>query len=451
MLPKLLIVEDNLEARAQMQWALAKNFEVYVAQDRMGALAALQQVRPPVVTLNLGLPPDPYGVEEGFQTLRAILEEEPLTKVIIASAQDEQKYALEAIGQGAYDFFRKPIRFDELKVLISRAVHFYRLEQEQRARQQQEAQGVFEGMLGMSPPMQAVFTAIRRVASTDASVVISGASGTGKERVARAIHRQSLRHAKPFVVINCGAIPENLLESELFGHEKGAFTGAHAQRKGRLELAQGGSLFLDEIGELSLALQVKLLRFLQERQMERLGGRATIDVDVRVLVATHVDLRQAIAQGRFREDLYYRLNVVEIALPPLCERGGDVLLLAKALLQRYARENRRTIRGFTQHAMTALATYSWPGNVRELENRISRAVIMATSPLLSPVDLGFSATESRRKPQTLQEARMIIETDLIRQALDRNKSNISRTAAELGVSRPTLRELIRKYALRNDL
>jgi two-component system NtrC family response regulator len=448
--PKLLIVDDDPGACTQMQWALAQDFELFVAQDRPSALGMFRKVRPPVVTLDLGLPPDRQGVEEGFRTLRALLDEDVLTKVIVATGQEERQYALEAIGRGAYDFFRKPIRFNELKVLLSRALHFYQLEQEHRRLQQQERQEAFEGMLGVSPQMQVVFTAIRRVATTDASIVISGESGTGKELVAEAIHRRSLRQAGPFIAINCGAIPENLLESELFGHEKGAFTGAHTQRKGRIELAQGGTLFLDEIGELSLALQVKLLRFLQARQIERVGGRITIDVDVRVLVATHVDLGQAISQERFREDLYYRLNVVEIVLPPLRERGEDILLLAKALLYRYAAENKRKLSGFDRHAMTALATYGWPGNIRELENRIRRAVIMASGPLLTPEDLGFSTPRAASKPQTLQEARAAIEADLIRQALARNNRNISRTAAELGLSRPTLRELMHKYSLRNE-
>jgi two-component system NtrC family response regulator len=350
-------------------------------------------------------------------------------------------------GEGGQGTACRTIHFDELRVTLSRALPFYHLEQECCALQQREYGEAFAGMIGASPQMQEVFTAIRRVAATDASVVISGESGTGKELVAEAIHHHSLRRTGPFIAINCGAIPETLLESELFGHEKGAFTGAHIQRKGRVELAQGGTLFLDEVSELSLALQVKLLRFLQVRQIDRVGGRAPIDVDVRVLVATHVDLKQAIGQGRFREDLYYRLNVVEIALPPLRARGKDISLLAHTLLQRYTAENRREIGGFNSHAKTALITYGWPGNVRELENRIRRAVIMASGPLLTPEDLGLSTPDAMAKPQTLQEARTAIETDLIRQALDRHNRNISRTAVELGVSRPTLRELMRKYAV----
>src|SRR5262245_11080499 len=338
---KLLVVDDDPNARTQMKWALAKDFELFVAQDRPSALAVFRKEHPAVVTLDLGLPPDAHGVEEGFRTLRELLKEDALTKVIIATGQDEHQYALEALEQGAYDFFRKPVQFDELKVLISRALHYYHLEQERRALHQPAPQEAFEGMLGGSPPMQEVFAAIRRVAATDASVVISGESGTGKELVAQAIHRHSQRRAGPFIAINCGAIPENLLESELFGHEKGAFTGAHTQRKGRIELAKGGTLLLDEIGELPLALQVTLLRYLQARQIERIGGRTPIAVDVRVLAATHVDLGQALQAGQFREDLYYRLHVVDIVVPPLRQRAQDTLVLAKAFLHRYAAESQR--------------------------------------------------------------------------------------------------------------
>jgi len=446
--PKLLVVDDDPNARTQIKWALAQDFELFVAQDRPSALAVFRKERPAVVTLDLGLPPDAHGVEEGFRTLRALLKEDALTKVIIATGQDERQYALEAVEQGAYDFFRKPVQFDELKVLISRALHYYHLEQERRALHQSAPQEAFEGMLGDSPPMQEVFAAIGRVAATDVSVVISGESGSGKELVAQAIHRHSQRRAGPFIAINCGAIPENLLESELFGHEKGAFTGAHTQRKGRIELAQGGTLLLDEIGELPLALQVKLLRFLQARQIERVGGRTTIAVDVRVLAATHVDLSQAIQDGRFREDLYYRLNVVEIVVPPLRERGEDILGLARAFLHRYAAESQRKISSYEPSALTTLTAYRWPGNVRELENRIQRAVIMAAGPLLTPADLGLPTPDAPATPQTLQEARAVIEADLIRQALARHHGNITHTAAELGLSRPTLRELMRKYDLR---
>ena len=447
MVSKLLVVDDDAGICTQLKWVLAPEFTVSVAKDRPSALQVFRQERPAVVTLDLGLPPDPDGVDEGFLTLHEILRADRRAKVIVITGQEDRAYALEAIGQGAYDFFRKPIQPDELKILLGRAVHVYQLEQERWTRQQQGQQAGFEGMLGTCRPMQEVFTAIRRVASTNASVLISGESGTGKELVARAIHRHSVRQAGPFITINCGAIPETLLESELFGHEKGAFTGAHTQRQGRIELAQGGTLFLDEVGELSQPLQVKLLRFLQEHQLERVGGRTTIDVDVRVLAATNVDLQHAIAQDRFREDLYYRLGVVEIALPPLRERGEDILLLAKALLHRHATESKHKLSGFSPEAMAALEAHAWPGNVRELENRIRRAVIMATGPLLTPDGLGLIAPETMADGSTLQDARAAVETDLIRRTLARHAGNITHTAAELGVSRPTLRELMRKYGM----
>jgi two-component system NtrC family response regulator len=445
--PKLLIVDDDEEIRMQMKWALSQEYEVFVAQDRQQALDVFKMERPPVVTLDLGLPPHPREVEEGFRALGDILQEDAYAKVVVITGREGREHALQAIGQGAYDFFRKPIQLDELKVILRRALHVYRLEREHRLLQQRLGSEGFEEMLGSSPQMQDVFVTIHKVANTDAPVLIVGESGTGKELVARALHRQSERREAAFVTINCGAIPENLLESELFGHEKGAFTGAHTQRKGRIEAAQGGTLFLDEIGELSLPLQVKLLRFLQEHQLERVGGRETISVDVRVLAATNVDLKQAMADGRFREDLYYRLGVVIIALPPLRERGEDVLLLAKALLQRYSAEGTRKITGFSRQAMTVLQSYSWPGNVRELENRIKRAVIMAQGPRLTPADLDLDSPYDKYKGRGLKEAREALEKEIIQGTLAKNKGNITRTATELGVSRPTLHELVSKYAI----
>jgi two-component system NtrC family response regulator len=446
-IPKLLIVDDDEEIRMQMKWALAQDYQVSVAEDRQQALEVFRVERPAVVTLDLGLPPHPREMEEGFRTLGDILQEDAHTKVIVITGQDGREHALQAIGQGAYDFFRKPIQLDELKVILRRALHVYCLEQEHLALQQRVHSEAFEEMLGSSPQMQDVFATIHKVADTNVPVLIVGESGTGKELVARAIHRHSGRGQAPFVAINCGAIPENLLESELFGHEKGAFTGAHMQRKGRIESAQGGTLFLDEIGELSLPLQVKLLRFLQEHQLERVGGRETITIDTRVLAATNMDLKQAMVEGRFREDLYYRLGVVIIALPPLRERGEDVFLLAKALLQRYATEAQHKITGFTRQAITVLQSYSWPGNVRELENRIKRAVIMSRGPRLAPADLDLDSPYAKYKGQGLREAREALEKDFIQRALSKNKGNITRTATELAVSRPTLHELITKHAI----
>ena len=445
--PKLLIVDDDEEIRTQMKWALAQEYEVGVAADRPSALKVFHAERPAVVTLDLGLPPHPRDMEEGLRTLSEILQEDTDAKVIVITGRDGREYALQAIGQGAYDFFRKPIQLDELKVILRRALHVYQLEQEHRALQQRLYSQAFEEMLGTSPQMQDVFTTIHKVAHTEASVLIVGESGTGKELVARAIHRQSGRRDAPFVAINCGAIPENLLESELFGHEKGAFTGAHVQRKGRIESAQGGTLFLDEIGELSLPLQVKLLRFLQEHQLERVGGREPIMVDTRVLAATNVDLNQAMAEGRFRDDLYYRLGVIIVALPPLRERGEDVLLLAKALFQRYTAEGKNKITGFTRQALSALQSYHWPGNVRELENRIKRAVIMAQGTRLTPGDLDLESPFAKYAGQGLRAAREALEKELIQRVLARHNGNVTRTAAELEVSRPTLHELISKYAI----
>jgi two-component system NtrC family response regulator len=448
MFPKLLIVDDDDEIRVQMKWALAQELEIFTAADRQSALDMFKKERPAVVTLDLGLPPEPQEVEEGFCTLHDILHEDASAKVIIITGRAERGYALEAIGQGAYDFFHKPIAIDELKVLIRRALHVYQLEQEHQALHRQKDHEKFEGMLGTSPQMQEVFETIRRVAAAEVPVLISGESGTGKELVARAIHRQSVRCDGPFVAINCGAIPETLLESELFGYEKGAFTGAYRQRKGRIELAQGGTLFLDEVGELSSPLQVKLLRFLQDHQVERVGGGDAIKVDVRVLAATNIDLERAIADGYFREDLYYRLGVVCISLPPLRDRGKDIVVLARTLLRRFADETKKRLVGFDRQALMALQLHGWPGNVRELENRIKRAIVMSTGPRLCVENLGLVLPDTTSSDShTLKEARGAFEKDLILQVLARNRGHITRTAAELGVSRPTLHNLIAKYAI----
>jgi two-component system NtrC family response regulator len=448
--PKLLIVEDDEDLRTQMKWALTQDYEVFLAEDRSSALEVLKMERPAVVTLDLGLPPRPEGVEEGFLALGEMLELNPLTKVIIITGQGEKDNALKAIGLGAYDFFSKPIQIDELKVVLRRAFHLVQLEHENRELQQRLREEGFEGMLGASTQVQEVFSSIRKVATTDVSVLIVGESGTGKELVARAIHRQSSRKEFPFVVINCGAIPENLLESELFGHEKGSFTGAHIQRKGRFEMAQGGTLFLDEIGELPLLLQVKLLRFLQEQKIERIGGREEIPIDARVLAATNRDLKQALNDGKFREDLYYRLGVVTIILPPLREREEDILVLAMALLQRYSDENKKKITGFTKPAIRAIETHNWPGNIRELENRIKRAVIMAEGSKIAPEDLELVSPFKKYEGHGLREARESLERDFIERAIARNKGNITQVASELGLSRPTLYELMEKLGMKKE-
>jgi two-component system NtrC family response regulator len=444
---KLLIVEDNSSIATQMKWALAQEYEVFLAEDRVSALKLFGEEMPPVVTLDLGLPPHPGDVEEGFQTLSAIIERDSFTKVIVITGQDEKENALRAIGKGAYDFFCKPVQIEELKIVLSRAFYLSQLEREHRELQERLKIEPFEEMIGTSPQVQNVFTSIRKVATSDAPVLITGESGTGKELAARAIHRLSNRKDGLFVAINCSAIPETLLESELFGHEKGAFTGAHIQRKGRFEKAHEGSLFLDEIGELPGHLQVKLLRFLQEQKIERIGGREEISVDVRIMAASNRDLKEAMKDGRFREDLYYRLGVVVISLPPLREREGDILVLATALLQRFSRENRRKITGFSQQAIRALELHAWPGNVRELENRVKRAVIMAEGTKITPKDLELSSPFEKYEGKGLKEAREALERDLIERSLSKHKGSITQAATELGISRPNLYDLMEKLGI----
>jgi two-component system NtrC family response regulator len=444
---KLLIVDDDEDLRTQMKWALTADYNVYLAEDRQSAIAIINKEQPAVVTLDLGLPPNPAGVEEGFAILDHILDNYSHTKVIIITGRGEKEHALRAVEKGAYDFFYKPIQLDELKVVLRRAFHVSQLEQEQREMRHRLSGDTFEGMIGTSPPMQDVFSTIRKVATTDAPVLITGESGTGKELVARAIHRLSIRESKPFIPINCSAIPENLIESELFGHEKGTFTGAHAQRKGRFEMAEGGTLFLDEVGDLPLTLQVKLLRFLQEKTIERVGGREQIEVDTRVLAATNRDLEEAMKNSTFREDLYYRLNVVKISLPALRERNADVVLLAKTFLDRYTGEIRKKIKGFSSQAIESIERYPWPGNVRELENRIKRAVIMSEGKKITLEDLEMKSIAGSKECIVLKDAREILEKELILKAMARNENNLTKAASDLGVSRPTLYDLMEKLGI----
>ena len=444
---KLLIIDDDEDLRTQMKWALAEDYDVLLAEDRKSAAAVMIKEKPAVVTLDLGLPPHPAGVEEGFAALDDILNEHGQTKVLIITGRGEKEHALRAVEKGAYDFFYKPIQLDEFKVVLRRAFYVSQLEREQRASKERLSSDTFEGMLGTCQKMQDVYSVIRKVSTTDAPILIMGESGTGKELVARAIHQLSIRQSNPFIVINCGAIPENLLESELFGHEKGSFTGAHIQRKGRFEMAEGGSLFLDEIGELPLSLQVKILRFLQENVVERVGGREQIEVDTRVIAATNRDLKEAMKDGSFREDLYFRLGVIMISLPALREREGDIILIAKAFLERYADENRKKIKGFTSHAIDAIEQYAWPGNIRELENRIKRAVIMAEGKNLTPEDLQMDAPHIMYGVMGLKEAREALEKELTLKALAHNNGNLTKTAIELGISRPTLYDLMEKFGI----
>jgi two-component system NtrC family response regulator len=445
--PKLLIVDDDEEIRAQMRWALAQDYDILFAEDRRSALAVFCEQHPPVTLLDLGLPPHQNDSEEGFATLSEMVEHNSLAKVIIITGQGERDKALQAIGAGAYDFVPKPVAVDELKVILRRAYQIAALEKEHRAFQQQFRADNFEGMLGTSPQMQQVFTSIRKVATSDAPVLVLGESGTGKEMVALAIHGRSARKPGPFVAINCSAIPETLLESELFGHEKGSFTGAHLQRKGRIEMAEGGTLFLDEIGELPLLLQVKLLRFLQEQTIERVGGRTQIQINTRVIAATNIDLKAAMREGKFREDLYYRLAVVAIRLPPLCERPTDILFLARAFLQTLCAQNGKPSREFSPKAVRALEQHAWPGNVRELDNRVKRAVIMAEGRYITPADLELDGATQAKEVRSLKEAREDLERRLISQALQRNSGKISAAAVDLGISRPTFYELMEKLGI----
>jgi two-component system NtrC family response regulator len=450
MKPKLLIVDDDEDIRTQMKWALMNDYELLQAGARAETLAVFKAERPTVTLLDLGLPPRPNEPDEGLAVLSELFAVDPLTKVIIVSGQGDKENALRAVGAGAYDFLCKPVDMDELRLVLQRCFYLADLEQQYRAMQQSGGADTFEGMLGASPQMQAVFAFIRKVASSNAPVLILGESGTGKEMVAQAIHRRSTQKSGQFIAINCNAIPENLLESELFGHEKGAFTGAHALRKGLIESAASGTLFLDEIGELPASIQVKLLRFLQEKRFQRVGGRQEIQSDARVVAATNVNLKDSVANGKFREDLYFRLAVVVVNLPPLRERGDDIGLAATEFLHRYGVENGKPSLSFAPDAVRAINLYRWPGNIRELQNRVQRAVIMADGKRITVKDLELADGISPLPVLTLKEAREGVERDLIQDALKRHMGRISSAAIELGISRPTLYELMEKLGIARE-
>jgi two-component system NtrC family response regulator len=451
MKPRLLIVDDDETIRTQMKWALTQDYDVDFAESRKGALEAFEANPPSVTLLDLGLPPRPNESDEGLAALSDILAVDSTAKVIIVSGQEEKRNAIEAVGAGAYDFLCKPVEIEELRLLLRRCIHVVELEREYHRLQQSQRSDVFEDMLGSSPQMQAVFAFIRKVAGTNVPVLLLGESGTGKEMAAAAIHHRSARADGPFVAINCNAIPENLLESELFGHEKGSFTGAHVQRKGMIETANGGTLLLDEIGELPPAIQVKLLRFLQEHRLQRVGGRQEIQVDTRIVAATNANLKQLIENEKFREDLYFRLAVVTIRLLPLRERGEDIVFLAREFLQKYSGQNGRTKLVFTADALGAMTRYSWPGNVRELQNRVKRGVIMADGPRVTAKDLELESDQRVAAPAiTLKQAREHAERETIEQALKRNSGKITLAAADLGISRPTLYELMEKLQITRE-
>ncbi|MBB4154613.1 two-component system NtrC family response regulator [Sphingomonas jinjuensis] len=446
--PVLLVVEDDLALQRQLRWAY-DGYEVVSAATRAEAIDALRLHEPAVVTLDLGLPPDPDGTTEGFAVLADILALKPDTKVIVASGHDAPESALKAIAQGAWDFYRKPIDIDALGLIVARAFHVRSLEVENRRLAQRGGDGGFGGLIYASPEMAKAVRLVERVAPADVSVMLLGASGTGKELLARGLHEASPRRRGAFVAINCAAIPDTLLESELFGHEKGAFTGAIKTTEGKIELAHGGTLFLDEIGDVPLALQVKLLRFLQERVIERLGGRRPIAVDTRIVAATHRDLPGMITAGSFREDLYYRLAEIEVPIPPLSERPGDAALIARQLVRKHAAAMRLPVTGLTPDAIEAIERWPWPGNVRELENRVKRAVIMADGKLVTAADLDLSAAGDGEAelPLNLRAAREAIDRRVIAMALARAEGNIAGASRLLGISRPTLYDLLKSYGL----
>ena len=446
LLPKLLLVDDDEAIRTMMKWALCDDYEILPAIDQESAIGLAQEHRPPVVMLDLGLPPSPNDAEEGLATLARLRELDPFVKVIILSGQNEKETARRAVGAGAYDFLCKPPEIETLELLLQRAYYLSELEREFRELQEGAHIESFEGIMGTSPQIQGVFTFIRKVAPTSAPVLLLGESGTGKELTAQAIHRRSTRKAAKFITINCSAIPPELLESELFGHEKGAFTGAHEQRLGLIESAAGGTLFLDEVGDLPQLVQVKLLRFLQDRRIQRVGGREEIPVDARIIAASNLDLKKAVAGGTFREDLYFRLAVIVVQMPALRERRDDVVLLAREFLRQYATENGKTGLSLSSEALRAILRHSWPGNVRELQNRLQRAVIMVDGKRIGTADLELEAS-AEMPATTLREARETLERELIQRALQRHLGKVSNAAAELGISRPTFYELMEKLGI----
>jgi two-component system NtrC family response regulator len=443
--PRLLIVEDDPGLQKQLKWCFDE-YEVLQAENRQAAVAALRRFEPPVVLQDLGLPPDAEGVSEGFATLLEILRLAPHTKVIVVTGQLDKENAVKSVGLGAYDFYQKPVDVDVLKLLVQRAFQMHDLEEENRALARVHSAMPLAGVIATSDSMMRVCRIVEKVAPTQATTLLLGESGTGKELLARAVHGLSPRRDKAFVAITCAAIPEPLLESELFGYERGAFTGAVKQTQGKFELANGGTLFLDEIGDMPLPLQAKLLRFLQDRVVERIGGRERIPVDVRIVCATNKDLKAMIGSGQFREDLFYRISEVTVQIPPLRERPGDAVVIAQSLMDRRAREHSRPIRGFAPEAIKAIQSYPWPGNIRELENRINGAVIMAEGKYIGVDDLGLPSSGGARGNEVLnlRIARQRAESEAIRQALAVAGGNLSRAAELLGITRPTLYDLLEK-------
>ena len=444
---KLLIVEDDPGLRSQLRWCF-DGYEVLVAEDRETALSQVRRHAPPVMLLDLGLPPDPANASEGLLALEQIRALAPETKVIVVTGNDERENALRAVAMGAYDFYQKPVDADVLRLLVDRASNLYALERENRELLACQIHTPLRGVITGSAAMLKICRNIEKIAPTHANVLLLGESGTGKELLARALHELSPRSRNSFIAINCAAIPDALLESELFGYEKGAFTGAAKQTRGKIEYASGGTLMLDEVGDLPMALQAKLLRFLQERVIERIGGREPIPVDVRVVCATHRDLSALIAGGQFREDLYYRISEITVPIPPLRERAGDVVLVARALLNVFGREQGKSRLNLSADALRALESHRWPGNIRELENRIKRAVVMSEFDQISARDLELDSDETMEPQLNLRQVREHAERHAVQQAMSYADGNISRAADLLGITRPTLYALLNKYGIK---
>ena len=445
---KLLVIEDDPGLQTQLRWCF-ENYEVVIAGERDVALGVMGKEQLPVITLDLGLPPDANGTSEGFALLEEILLKSPHSKVIVVTGNNDREHATRSVAMGAYDFFYKPIDADMLELIVKRAFRLYELEAENRRLSNKQTDSPLEGVITGSDLMLQVCRKVEKVAPTDATVLVLGESGTGKELLARALHGMSARRDNRFVAINCAAIPENLLESELFGYEKGAFTGAAKQTLGKIETAAGGTLFLDEVGDMPLSLQAKLLRFLQERVVERVGGRKEIPVDVRVICATHKNLHELIRTEDFREDLYYRISELSITIPSLSEREGDVLLLARVFLERISKQQGKKGYRFSKDALAALENYSWPGNVRELENRVKRAVIMAEHKQMTAADLELGGNSPEELATfNLREIRDRSDRQAITRALNHVSGKVSQAAELLGVSRPTMYDLLRKFGLK---
>jgi two-component system NtrC family response regulator len=446
---KLLVIEDDIGLQKQLRWSFDA-YDVQVAGCRETALAQVRRHQPAVVTMDLGLPPDPDGATEGLATLQQILVQAPDTKVIILSGNQQRANALKAVAMGAYDFHQKPFDADMLGLVVERAFVLHAMQQENRRMLQIEAESPLAGIVTRDHGMLQVCRSVEKVAPTSATVMLLGDSGSGKEVIARALHKMSGRHEGRFVAINCAAIPEDLLESELFGHEKGAFTGAGQQTLGKIEMANGGTFFLDEIGDMAMPLQAKLLRFLQERVIERIGGRTEIPIDARIVCATHQDLKSMVANGRFREDLLYRLQEIVLTIPSLRDRVGDSALLAHHFRNRYCTAEGRPMVGFSEDALMAIEAYGWPGNVRELENCIKRAVIMSDGPMIRAADLGLPAGVRFEAPVNLRQVRDAAEYRVMVLALARSDGNIVKAAELLGISRPTLYDLMHHHGIRSS-